>query len=77
MSNGIDLLKMFLVIGEIGSEKNTLKEKVAYKQRIVFATMKSYNPHWEKPSNWEELSDEDKMERLEKVEESLNNDVNG
>ena len=77
MSNGIDLLKMFLVIGEIGSEKNTLKEKVAYKQRIVFATMKSYNPHWEKPSDWEELSDEDKMERLEKVEESLNNDVNG
>ena len=50
MSNGIDLMKMFLVIGEMGSEKNTLKEKVAYKERIVFATMKSYNPHWEKPS---------------------------
>ena len=77
MSNGIDLLKMFLVIGEMSSEKSTLKEKVAYKERIVFATMKSYNPHWEKPSDWDGLSDEDKMKRLEKVENSLNNNVNG
>ena len=48
---------MFLAMGE--TTQQTLKEKVAYKERIVFATHGII-----KPSNWAELSDEEKLNRL-------------
>ena len=57
-------------IGERETSKNeTLKDRVAYKERIVFATMRNLIPQWEQPSDWNELTDEKKMERLEKIEE--------
>ena len=40
-----------------------MEEKVKYKERIVFAT-----PGIIKPNNWEELSMEEKLRRLNKIE---------
>lgn len=64
-------MKMFLLMGDLTSQDQTLEQKVAYKQRIVFATMKSLIPNWEEPSDWDEISLEEKLERLTKIEETI------
>ena len=65
-----DSMNAFLVLVDIITSKDeTLKDRVAYKERIVFATMRNLIPQWEQPSDWNELTDEKKMERLEKIEE--------
>lgn len=66
----LDAMKMFLALGEITSTENeSIESKVKYKQRIVFATMRSLIPNWQPPSDWESLSNEVKLERLKKLEE--------
>ena len=55
------LMKMFLTLG--GLTAQTMEEKVAYKERIVFAT-----PGIIKPNNWESLSLDERLTRLEKIE---------
>ena len=65
----IDLMSAFLMMGDIASNDYTLKDKVAYKERIVFATMRSYIPDWQPPSDWDMITDEDKMSRLTKIQE--------
>ena len=65
----LDHMNAFLMMGNlITSEDETLKDRVAYKERIVFATMRSLIPQWEEPSDWSGLTDEKKMERLEQIE---------
>jgi len=61
-------MKAFLAIGNMTSQNQTLAEKVAYKQKIVFATMRFHNPYWEQPRDWGALTDELKMERLTAIE---------
>tara|TARA_R100000231_G_scaffold138724_1_gene117808 strand:- start:748 stop:936 length:189 start_codon:yes stop_codon:yes gene_type:complete len=56
-----NMMKMFLALG--GLQAKTMEEKVKYKERIVFAT-----PGIIKPNNWEELSMEEKLRRLNKLE---------
>ena len=56
-----NMMKMFLALG--GLTAQTMEEKVKYKERIVFAT-----PGIIKPNNWEELSMEEKLRRLNKLE---------
>ena len=63
----LGFMKAFLMLGDL-EVKTPLNEKVKYKERIVFATMRSLIPQWEKPSNWDDLSDEIKFERLEKLQ---------
>ena len=65
----IEAMKMFMLMGDMTSENNSLEEKVAYKERIAFATMRNAVPDWQPPSNWDTLSDEVKMERLSKLTE--------
>jgi hypothetical protein len=43
-------------------------DAVAYKERIVFATMRSMVPDWQEPKDWAQLSNADKMTRLKKLE---------
>ena len=57
----INMMKMFLALG--GLTAQTMEEKVKYKERIIFAT-----PGIIKPNNWEELSMEEKLRRLNKLE---------
>ena len=64
----INMMKMFLAMGDMADTNITLAEKVAYKERIVFSTMRFHNPYWEKPSDWDSLTDTVKMERLSKLE---------
>ena len=56
-----DMMKMFLTLG--GLTAQTMEEKVAYKERIVFAT-----PGIIKPENWGTLSQEERLDRLEKLQ---------
>ena len=42
--------------------------RVAYKERIAFATMRASIPDWQPPSNWNELSNAEKHKRLKKLQ---------
>ena len=57
----VNMMKMFLALG--GLTAQTMEEKIAYKERIVFATQGII-----KPENWDELPLEEKERRLEKLE---------
>jgi len=69
MENILKLMKTFLVMGKITEKDDTpIKEKVEYRQRIVFATMKKLIPEWNEPPDWYKISDEEKLRRLEYLE---------
>tara|TARA_R100001594_G_scaffold106540_1_gene141017 strand:- start:1227 stop:1445 length:219 start_codon:yes stop_codon:yes gene_type:complete len=63
--DNLDMMKMFLALG--GLTAQTMEEKLAYKEKIVFAT-----PQIIKPENWEELPFEERLARLEEMEKELN-----
>jgi hypothetical protein len=65
----IDMMKMFMLLGDMTNEESSLADKVAYKERIAFATMRNAIPDWQPPSNWDTLSNEVKMKRLTKLME--------
>jgi len=65
----LNAMKSFLLLGELSNNEKTIKEKIKYKERIVFATMRSIIPQWEKPSDWETLTDQEKLKRLTKLEQ--------
>jgi hypothetical protein len=72
MENTFNLMKSFLALGELTENENTsISEKVKYKQRIVFATMRNLIPNWEAPRDWDLISDEMKLERLIKIEKTV------
>ena len=54
----IDFMKMFLAMGEMTQQNQ--QEKVAYKERIVFATEGII-----KPEDWDSLSVDEKEVRLD------------
>tara|TARA_R110002096_G_scaffold351577_1_gene544598 strand:- start:371 stop:580 length:210 start_codon:yes stop_codon:yes gene_type:complete len=60
-------MKNFLLLGDI-QNFDTEEEKLKYKQRIVFATMRANIPQWQPPEDWEELSVKDRLDRLEKIQ---------
>lgn len=60
--NNINLMKMFLAMGD--TTEQTIQERIAYQERIVFAT-----PGIIKPRDWDKLSDEIKLDRLTKMQE--------
>ena len=57
----VNMMKMFLALGGLTSQ--TMEEKIAYKEKIIFST-----PGIIKPENWETLSQEERLNRLEKLE---------
>ncbi len=62
------LMNAFLGLSDL-MDNDDLNAKVKNKEKIVFATMKSYIPMWQKPNDWDSLSSEKKLERLEKLQE--------
>lgn len=62
-----DIMKAFMFLGDL-DKNETLASRVAYKEKIVFSTMRAEIPGWEKPANWDELTLEVRMERLEKLQ---------
>jgi hypothetical protein len=65
----LSAMKMFLAMGELTNQKESREDKLKYKERIVFATMRASIPEWQPPSDWYELSIEERENRLEKLRE--------
>jgi len=66
----LNAMKGFLALGNLMTNKTESEaDAVAYKERIVFATMRSMIPDWQEPKDWAQLSNSDKMTRLKKLEE--------
>ena len=66
-----DMMNIFLKLGSLVEHKNTLEEKVAYKERIIFSTMRNLIPNWEQPNDWSKISLEEKLERLNLIEKAI------
>ena len=71
----LNSMKAFLLMGDLMNDKKEdttqaeyLQKQVKYKERIVFATMRSKIPNWQPPSDWDRLNDSDKLERLTKIQ---------
>jgi len=71
-NSSLKFMNAFLKLGDITSDKKeTIADKVNYKQKIVFATMRANIPQWETPGDWDKISNEDKLKRLTKLEEII------
>ena len=68
--NNINMMKAFMLLGDLSTKQgNELSdEAVAYKERIAFATMRASIPDWQPPKNWNELTNEQKLDRLDKLQ---------
>ena len=68
--NNINMMKAFMLLGDLDTkQEDKLSNKaVAYKERIAFATMKASIPDWQPPSNWNSLTNEEKLNRLDKLQ---------
>jgi len=67
----LNSMKAFLLMGDLmNDKKEDTAQAVKYKERIVFATMRSKIPNWEPPSDWGRLNDTEKLERLTKIQNS-------
>ena len=65
----LNSMKAFLLMGDLmNAKKEDTADAVKYKERIVFATMRSKIPNWQPPSDWERLNNSDKLERLTKIQ---------
>jgi len=61
----VGFMKMFMTLQDMSTPEDTnVKEVIKRKERIVFATTGII-----KPSNWETLSDDEKLNRLNKVQQ--------
>ena len=69
-NSSLKFMNAFLKLGDLTAGKNeTLEEKVKYKEKIIFSTMGANVPDWQPPKDWDTLSDEEKLKRLDKIEE--------
>ena len=68
MSN-INIMKAFMLLGDLdATSKEKLSDaRVAYKERIAFATMRASIPDWQPPSDWNNLTNGQKLDRLDKL----------
>ena len=59
-----------MLLGDLDatSTEKLSDSRVAYKERIAFATMRASIPDWQPPSNWDSLSNEEKNKRLKKLQ---------
>ena len=70
MDNLNGIMNAFLMLSDL--ENDNIKDKVKNKERIVFATMKAQIPEWQPPSDWETLTDTEKLKRLELIQKISN-----
>ena len=68
MADITQAMKMFMLLGELDNKTKSDEDKVKYKERIVFATMKNQIPDWQKPKDWETLTAKEKLKRLDKIQ---------
>ena len=58
------IMKMFLIMGDLTSQKETREDKLKYQERIVIAT-----PEIIKPSDWDKLTIEEKEKRINNLKQ--------
>ena len=64
-SNPAGFMQMFMMLQDMSAPSDAnVKETIRRKERIVFAT-----PGIIKPNDWEALSDQEKINRLNKVQQ--------
>ena len=53
--NTINMMKAFMLLGDLDatSTEKLSDARVAYKERIAFATMRASIPDWQPPSDWD------------------------
>jgi hypothetical protein len=68
--NNIGIMQAFMLLGDLDTkQENKLSDKaIAYKERIVFSTMRASIPDWQPPSDWNSLTNEEKLNRLDKLQ---------
>ena len=66
-NHSLGFMKMFLALGDLTKGEQTREQKLAYDEKIVFSTMRSLIPDWEKPNDWDSLSIEQKEQRIVKL----------
>ena len=68
--NNIQAMKAFMLLGDLSTKQgNELSDEViAYKERIAFSTMRASIPDWQPPSDWNNLSNKEKLKRLDKIQ---------
>ena len=68
--NNINMMKAFMLLGDLSTKEadKLSDEHVKYKERIAFATMRASIPDWQPPSDWDTLSNKEKLDRLDKLQ---------
>ena len=68
--NNIQAMKAFMLLGDLSTKQGDELSDIAvkYKERIAFATMRASIPDWQPPSDWDTLSNKEKLERLDKLQ---------
>ena len=68
--NNIQAMKAFMLLGDLSTKQGDelSDEAVKYKERIAFATMRASIPNWQPPSNWDSLTNKQKLDRLNKLQ---------
>ncbi len=61
-----NMMKNFLILGDMRNY-DSKEEKLKYEEKIVFSTMKSKIPDWQPPRDWDKISIDEKLTRLEKI----------
>jgi hypothetical protein len=61
-------MSAFLKLGNLTNQNESEEDKLKYKERIVFATMKANIPNWQKPNDWDTLPVKERLKRLNKLE---------
>ena len=58
-----------MLLGDLSTKQGEeLKdEAIAYKERIAFATMRASITDWQPPADWNNLSNKEKLKRLNKL----------
>ena len=68
--NNIQAMKAFMLLGDLSTKQGDelRDEHVKYKERIAFSTMRASIPDWQPPSDWNSLTNEQKLDRLDKLQ---------
>ncbi len=57
-----------MLLGDMPHGDRLSDKAIAYKERIAFSTMRFNIPGWQPPSNWNSLTNEEKLNRLDKLQ---------
>ena len=59
-----------MLLGDLSTKQGDelRDEHVKYKERIAFATMRASIPDWQPPKDWDNLTNKQKLDRLNKLQ---------